>query len=234
VLSFGGLGNPDLQSMRGWDVSAGGLWQPEPAYSIDAQVFYKSLWNVVTVAPGLFPTEPYSNSGAGRVYGLELLARHKASGTGWFGWLAWTLLWAERRDQPASNWRPFDYDQRHILAAVAGWQLPANWQVSSRFRLVGGNPTTAIVGAVWNEQTDDYESVSGAYNASRLPTFWQLDVRVDKRIVWNHWAFNFYLDVQNATNRRNVEGVSYNFDYTRQSVQSGLPIIPSLGVKAEF
>lgn len=234
VLSFGGLGNPNLKSVRGWDVSAGATWQPTLADSVDAQLFWKSLWNVATIAQGFFPTVPYTNDGAGRVYGLELLARHKASGTGWFGWLAWTLLWAERRDQPASSWRPFDYDQRHILAAVAGWQLPKNWQVSGRFRLVGGNPTTPIVGAVWNEQTDSYDAVEGKYNSARLPTFWQLDLRVDKRVVWDRWIFNFYLDVQNATNRKNTEGTSWNYDYTTSAVQSGLPIIPSLGVRAEF
>jgi len=31
-----------------------------------------------------------------------------------------------------------------------------------------------------------------------------------------------------------VEGLSYNYNYSRQSYQTGIPIIPSLGMRGEF
>lgn len=233
VLSFGGLGNPDLNSVRGLDVAVGAEWRPGPADSIDLQVFYKSLWNLVVQTPGLFPSPPYLNAGLGQVYGAELLARHKLSAR-WFGWIAYTLLWAERKDQAGQAWRPFDWDQRHILTAVGSVQLPDHWEVSARFRLVSGNPTTAIRSASYDEKADDYTAVQGTYNAGRLPAFHQLDLRVDKRWVLNRWMFNLYLDVQNVYNRTNPEGVVFNFDYSRQALQGGLPIIPSLGLRVDF
>ena len=42
---------------------------------------------------------------------------------------------------------------------------------------------------------------------------------------------NLYIDIQNAINRTNAEGVTYNDDYSRMSYTTGLPIFPSIGVE---
>ncbi|MBM4346014.1 MAG: TonB-dependent receptor [Deltaproteobacteria bacterium] len=234
TVGFGAVGNPNLQAIRSVDAALGTELQVSKADTIDVQVFYKKQWNLVVQAPGLFPNPPYVNNGEGRVYGMELLARHRLSDN-WFGWIAYTLLWAERRDLAAkTSWRPFDWDQRHILTAVASYKLPWQFEVGARFRLVTGNPTTPVVGAVWDEKGDGYQAIDGAYNSGRLPAFHQLDLRVDRRFVFNRWMFSAYLDVQNVYNRANPEGVLWNHDYTRQTLQAGLPVIPSLGVRAEF
>jgi len=40
--------------------------------------------------------------------------------------------------------------------------------------------------------------------------------------------------MQNALNERPPEGRNYNYDYTRSSPSPGLPIIPSIGFRAEL
>ena len=60
----------------------------------------------------------------------------------------------------------------------------------------------------------------------RLPTFAQLDLRVDR--TWPHW--DLYVDIQNVTNHENVEGIDYSADYTAHSWTTGLPILPSIGL----
>jgi hypothetical protein len=40
-----------------------------------------------------------------------------------------------------------------------------------------------------------------------------------------------FLDLQNAFNRANVEGVTYNEDYSHRGFTHGLPVFPSLGVE---
>jgi hypothetical protein len=45
---------------------------------------------------------------------------------------------------------------------------------------------------------------------------------------------SIYLDVQNVTNYRNVEGVLNNFDYTRQQYIYCTPILPILGIRGEW
>jgi hypothetical protein len=37
-----------------------------------------------------------------------------------------------------------------------------------------------------------------------------------------------------VTNNANVEGYAYSYDYTQRHGVSGLPIFPSLGVRASF
>ena len=69
---------------------------------------------------------------------------------------------------------------------------------------------------------------------TRLPTFHQLDLRVDKKFVFDSWILNVYLDLQNAYNRGNPEGVQYNYDATLAQYATGLPIIPSFGIRGEF
>ena len=233
VVGFGGVGDEDLKSVRSMDASVGVEWTPTGTDTIDMQLFYKSLWNVIVQTPGLFPSPPYQNAGLGRVFGMELLAHHRLSNR-WFGWVAYTLLQADRKDNLLAQWRPFDWDQRHILTAVASYQLPNHWEIGGRFRLVTGNPTTPIASAVWDDRGASYTPIDGKYNSARLQPFHQLDIRVDKRFVFDRWMLGLYLDVQNVYNRNNPEGIIFNYDYTRSMVQSGLPIIPSLGVRGEF
>ena len=228
------FGNPALRSHRSWEIAAGVEWTPTPDDVVDVQVFHKRLWNLTILAPGLFPEVPYVNGGTGQVIGMEVLLRHKLSGR-WFGWLAYTLQHAVRSDGPGQPERLFDYDQTHILTALANYKIGDGWEIGGRFRLVSGNPYTPVGTAVWNEQNDTYTTVqSSCYNCARLPTFHQLDLRVDKKFTFDRWMLNLYLDVQNVYNYRSPEDVTYNFDYTRQSWFGGLPIIPSLGIKGEF
>jgi hypothetical protein len=48
------------------------------------------------------------------------------------------------------------------------------------------------------------------------------------------WKLSTYLDVQNVYYSQNVEGYDYNFNYTQRTVITGLPIIPSIGLRGDF
>ncbi len=228
------FGTPTLLPQRSWETAAGAEWQITDAIDVDASVFYKQLWDVVTVSPGLFPATRYTNSGTGRIVGFEMLLRHKAVGR-FFGWLSYTLQRATRVDYPGAERRLFGWDQTHIVTAVASWKLPANWEAGFRFRLTSGNPQTALGTAVYNEKTDSYTRVPSTCRlCSRLPAFHQLDLRVDRKFVFDRWILNVYLDVQNSYNRQNPEYLRYNFDASIVTYGVGLPVIPSFGLKAQF
>jgi hypothetical protein len=141
---------------------------------------------------------------------------------------------SERRDSPGDSFRLFDYDQTHIFAAVGTYRLPRNWEVGFRFRLVSGNPTTPVTGAILNSDADEYESVNGRVNSDRVPAFHQLDLRIDKHWIFEDWRFNAYLDIQNIYNRKNPEGVEYSYDFSEKQYAQGLPILPIIGLRAEY
>jgi len=169
-------------------------------------------------------------SGLGRAYGLELLVR-KRFGDWVHGWLAYTLSQSQRRSAGGS-WELFDFDQTHILNLAWSLRLPWDWTIGVRFRLTSGNPTERIAGAIYDADSDDY---SPTYDGKdRLPLFHQLDVRVDKRLVFDTWILEIYLDIQNVYYAKNAEFYRYSYDYAERGVVGGLPILPTLGLKAVF
>jgi len=227
------FGNPDLLPSTSYETAIGGEWQYSDSISLDLQLFRKDLRRLVVFPNNVVP-EPPQNSGKGNILGAEVLVRHKPVGR-FFGWVAYTLQRAIRQDEPDLPERPFGWDQTHILTALGTYKLDGNWEVGARFRYVTGNPTTPLATAVYNEQNDTYTRVQAKeLLGSRLPAFHQLDLRVDKKFVFDSWLLNLYLDVQNVYNHGNPEGIQYNFDATAHQYQTGLPIIPSLGVRGEF
>jgi TonB family protein len=234
------FGNPNLKAERAIHYSAGAEYKPRPYVTLDATVFYKDLYSLVSStdaqivdADGAAKPLRYDNGGTGRAYGLELIARHDFTHR-FTGWLTYTLSRSERRDSGASADQLFDFDQTHILAVLGSYVLPRNWQIGGRFRYVTGDPTTPVVGAVFNAGRDQYDPTYGAVNSARVPSFQQLDLRVDKRWIYRSWILNCYLDVQNVYNHVNPEGISYSYNFRQSQVQPGLPILPILGVRADF
>jgi hypothetical protein len=176
---------------------------------------------------------PITSNGLGRAYGLEVLLRHRMSSR-FFGWIAYTLMRAERLDDPTAQWRPFEFDQTHNLVVVASYNLGAGWEVGARFRYVTGRPFT-LARRTFNGDTGDFDVRPGVPFGSRVFDFHQLDVRIEKRwrLAWGTCAV--YLEVLNVYNRSNVEAYDFSFDGA-QSRPAGpyLPIFPNLGLRGEL
>lgn len=179
-----------------------------------------------------FGTYSYKeNLGRGRAYGLELLLR-KRTGS-WTGWLGYTYARSLRRGDPdrETQYLPYVFDQPHQVTALASFPLGTKWRLGARVRYATGNPYTPIAGAYFDADDQRYRPRDGAILSARLPDFVQLDVRVDRAWIRPWGTLKLFLDVQNATNRMNAEGVSYNFDYTERSYTRGLPVFPSIGLE---
>jgi hypothetical protein len=71
-------------------------------------------------------------------------------------------------------------------------------------------------------------------NSTRLDAFQQLDLRIDRKWLFDAWTFTLYFEVQNALNQANPEGIRYNYNYTESKKITGLPIIPSIGIRGEL
>jgi len=78
------------------------------------------------------------------------------------------------------------------------------------------------------------EPILGPQNSTRLPSFQQLDLRVDRIWRFDTWTMNGYLEIQNLYNYANVEGYRYDYDFQNKRPVTGLPIIPSLGIRGTF
>jgi len=233
------FGNPDLGLQKAYQYSVGGEWKPFDFLKADLTLFYKDMRDLVSSSnrvierDGEMIAEVLNNGGKGRVYGLETFIEHKFAHN-LRGWLSYTLSRAERRDFGKDEFRLFDFDQTHILAVVASYTLPKNWEVGLRWRLVTGSPFTPAIGGVFIDSIDEYTPIYGDINSGRLPMFQSLDLRVDKTWVFDTWKLGGYLSLINSYNHGNVESITYNFDYTEEGYIFGLPVLPILGVKGEW
>ena len=224
------FGNPALTSQRSVQSSVGLEWTVRPGLLVTFETFYNRLSGVVSAAPA---PENLANTGIGRIWGFELFVRQALTNR-LFGWLSYSFSKSQRLDAPGDAWRPFDYDQTHVLTAILSYKLGAGWELGGRFRYATGDPVTPVVGAVKDDNTDTFIPSYGATNSTRLPNFVELDIRVDKTWVFTTWSLDLYLDIQNVTNARAVEGLTYSYNYAQTVYFLGLPIIPVLGLKATF
>ena len=232
-------GNPNLELMQAVHTSLGVEQKLFDNVELSVEGFYKRLDNVVTysdapmVRDGQMDIERFDSDGKGRVYGMEAMLKHNPT-EHFFGWVSYTLMKSERKDGPQESWRVFDYDQRHVLTAVGTVSFGKGYSLGLRFRLVSGNPYTPVTGSIYDADSDNYVPVYGKTNSRRMPTFHQLDVRFDKKWQWTHLALTAYLDIKNVYNAKNPEFPVYSSDFSEKDWLTGLPIIPSLGVKLEY
>lgn len=245
-------GGVDLDFEWAWANEVG--WEQDLGAGVEADLalFYKVLQDQIVSNPDLdsFDDQFFINEGIGRVYGLETIVRKAPTGR-LFGWLSYTLSRSVRNDYPArrgftgtgafgpfegeQGWYRYDFDQTHILVAVAGYSLPWDLQASGKVQYVTGNPYTPYAGGVYDIDQDSYQPYStGTYNSQRQPPFFAVDLRVDRTFTFKRWQLELYLDLLNVLRGENPEFVQYNYDYTEQYYVRGLPFIPSPGFQADF
>jgi TonB family protein len=228
------VGNPALVEQKSWQVAAGVEQQIGDYVLADVQGFYKDMWDLVVSPDRESDVDLLSVSdGIGRVYGLEAIVRHDPSDR-FFGWLSYTLMRAERRDGPDAAWRVFDYDQTHILTAVGVYRIGSGWEAGFRYRYTTGNPYDPIVSGLYDVDSDFFLPVYGGVNAERLPPFAQLDLRVDKKWVYDNWMLDLYIEMQNVTLHENIEAMGYTYDFRETRPVTGIPFLPNFGLKADF
>ena len=227
------VGNPNLRPQRAMHYGLGFEHDFTPQISLSVEGFFRSVEDLVAQPGDQRALIPYVNSGASRAYGMELMLRHRP-GTRFFGWIAYTLSRSIIRARPGEPYDLSDFDQTHILTAVANVRLGRGWEVGARFRFVSGVPDALLTGTLYNADTWVYVPFFEPVASSRVPAFHQLDLRVDKTFTFRHWTLGLFLDVQNVYNHANAEFTAYSFDYRQRGVTRGLPILPSLGIRGEL
>lgn len=228
------FGSARLRSNRSTHYSAGAEQELTRQIDLSVEGYYKDLTKLVSRLNTERGAE-YFNTGSGYVAGMELLLRYKADDR-FFGWVAYTLSRSERRSVNGEGLALFQYDQPHILTALGSYKLGKGWEIGARFRYVSGplyTPCTGV-GGFYDSGAGAYECISGRPFSQRLGAFHQLDVRIDKTWDFRVWKLSAYLDLYNAYNHQSPEDLSYDFNYSRSTTQKGLPLIPSLGLRAEF
>lgn len=203
---------------------------------------------------GVIGNEPAAALSQGRAYGVEFLAQQKLY-KGFYGIVAYTFVRSEFTNADGA-FAPSSWDYGHIINLTGGKRLPKDWEVGLNWRFQGGGPYTPFdVGtssliSVWDVTQQGIADWS-QINTLRLPSFNQLNVRVDKRWYYKQWTLNLYLDVENVLGSP-LTGVPF-LDVTRDDAGQPVPDtadptryetrlvtnisttrVPSIGVMVEF
>lgn len=188
--------------------------------------FYKELRDLI------YPDiqKRYENKGTGTIIGGEIQAKYRKNE--WSSQVVYTYL-KSRRHIPGFGSRPSDYDQTHNLNLIGAYNLE-RWTFSGRFRFVTGLPYTPVNSATYDSDNDVYIPNAGRIYSQRFESFKQLDIRIDRKYIYEKWILTAYLDIQNVTNSANAQNIQYSYDYTQNKKVRGLPILPTFGVKGEF
>jgi hypothetical protein len=208
--------------------------------SLDGQVYFNWLERVSEYDLTRFDDNSAQNglpklARGGRAYGLELIARRRL-GHRLFGWITYTLARAERRF-PDLGWRPADFDQPQIVNAILSYALGRSWTISGTFHLNSGRPYTESV-AVATDQGAELRTLEADRNLARLPSFWRVDARIEKREAFDTWYLDFYVDWFNISLQREISSydafIDANTGGVRRRAQGAILTIPTLGLRVVF
>lgn len=220
-----------------WNSSIGFEQEISQAIKWDIDLFYKRFSRLIVTNPnyGGPPDQAFINGGDGRAYGMEIILRHQPVGR-FFGWVSYTLSKSERRDDPTSDeWYPFAFDQRHILSAQGGYDLPLDFGISAQVQFVTGNPDSPQNAGIYDADGNFYNGFRvGPQGSERLPPFFQTSLRFDRLWTFKRWQLETYVDLINLVRGVNPEFRLYNYDYSDSAFVRGLPLIPNIGLEAKF
>jgi hypothetical protein len=223
-------GNASIRAPFAWHYNLG--WSYDfrkggtDGLEVTQNFFYKTLHRLII--PDI--TANYSNKGEGTIKGGELQLKWRK---GRFGVQAvYTYLDSERKI-PGFGTFPSEFDQTHNLNFIGNYQFE-KWTIGGRFRFVSGSPYTSVLGASFDANNDVYIPRRGRLYSERFKNFHQLDIRIDRRFVFDTWILTAYLDIQNVYNSKNEQSIEYSYNYTQSEKIKGLPILPTLGLKGEF
>jgi hypothetical protein len=227
-------GNAELDMERAIHAIAGVEVKLPENWEGDVQVYEKKMLNLVGDATEE-PEKKYENNVLGRSKGAEFFLKSPKQGR-WYGWGSYGYSKSERRDPRSKQWQLFQYDRPHSLTVVGSYKVTGRWEIGSKFKYQSGSVFTKVAGGKFNQNTGGYvpDSEGVQVNGSRLPVDYQLDIRSDYDFLFPTWKLDFYVDIQNVTNRENVVGRRYSRDYSQSVDVTGIPILPTLGFIASF
>ena len=234
------FGNPAVGVEHATHVGVGYEWRPNRLWTLDSEVYYVRRRGLVVYTDevianddGSFQFVNFVNQGRRNTFGAEIMVKREISERA-FGWLSYTYSHARQRNLPGLRWTPTSFDQPHVLNAVGSYKLGRGWELGLRLQVASGRPATPVIGAVYDADEGDYDAVRGPVRSIRMPTFRQIDFRVEKQWLYRLWSLGLYLDIINVANFQNVEAIEYDYRYRESAPVTSFPILPTLGLRGTW
>lgn len=184
--------------------------------------------------PILEKTAFATNDGPGRATGFDVRLEKKATEGSELlsGWLSYSLSFSKREQAFGQQKHTFwaDFDRRHTLNLFLNlrlnrhWNIGVTWNYGSGFPYIPALRAEPLVAKVAPDSTkpDELEDVvltdpetgfvrfipdfggPENINSARLPDYHRLDARITFRTEWLNSQWEFFVDLINLYNRKNV------------------------------
>jgi hypothetical protein len=248
-----GFGNPSLSFTEAEHRIIGVEHKINKLWSAKAEAYQKPFKDLVVPVDSATPPDNYKNLGTGEAYGLDIFLRRERS-NGRMGWLSYSYARTMRYNplKPATGDRNFSGDQPHTLTYV--WSQPfrdgpfkwmknwKRWTWGIKFQAHSGKTYTPLLGVDTSTTNPDgstrYIPIYDVHqNSARTPTYYRLDLRLERDILRNESKMKFYVDILNVTNHKNIVNYDYGERYEKLNNPdeiTGTPFFPYVGFEMEF
>ena len=225
-----GYGNPEVDSTPVIHYVGGVEKKFGSNITFDLQGYYKDYNDMIARDP----EEIYNMEGDGYAYGVEMFLRHKLTRR-FFGWLTYSFCRSKRKWPGQEEWVPSFYEQPHSLALVLNYQLASKWNVGAKFQYQSGTHYTPLKPGFYDADWDLWYPIpDGELLSATLPDYQRLDVRFERQFLYRTWKMGAYLEIQNVYLHDNPIAMVYSDDWTDPQIIHWIPILPFVGVEAEF
>ncbi|MCJ8314491.1 MAG: TonB-dependent receptor plug domain-containing protein [Saccharospirillaceae bacterium] len=226
------FGNPNLKNITAAHYTLGVEKNTYSGLKIKTDTYYKKINDVVVATND---ERLYSNQANGDAYGLEVLIEQEKIGD-FSGFMALSLSKSTRTNEITDETALFELDKPFVFDWVVEYKPNERWKIGVKWNLKSGNLYTPIVGSKpFVDYPDAFEPIYGELNSKRTPMQHNMDVRIEYTKKTTKKTITYYVDILNAYNHKNVEGYSYNEDYSEiEEEMGGVPLLPLLGMKMSF
>ena len=207
--------------------------------------YYKDAQGLITADE----VSNYLNQGVAYVGGAEAFLRHRIPDK-FFGWISYAYTHAERREDPDAVYRPYLFDNTHILSLVANWTFNPNFEIGAKWQYLSGTSEVPVsaVALVQDPVTRGLNPLLASADEQlsvELAPYHKLDIRLSYK--WNVGSTKIggFIEVLNVYNRKNT--VKFVFEEVTLEVQGEavqvdrevfdapqFPRIPYFGLTVEF
>ncbi len=238
--------NKDLDLMRAAHYVLGYDWRVIKNGHLKVEVYYQDLKKVaVSTDPnntdsflnGQFISSGLVDSGKARNYGLELTLEKFFSNQYYF--LVTSSLFDSQYRAADGNWYDSRYNANYTFNVVGGKEFKAGKKGNNIFGINAkilwnggkrGNP----VDLDFFDQTGNVRIIQNQRNTLNLDDYWRIDTSFSYRINRPKVAHIISLDIQNLTNRQNIDEMFFNTNTRLMQAEYQLELLPLLNYRIEF
>jgi len=238
--------NQSLKFTKSWQTVAGYNWMFAESFLLKSEIYYQYLYHAPVIKD--IPYESllnfgeesrwnyaFVNQGTGKNYGLELTLEKFL--TNHYYLLVTASLYQSKYKGYDKIERNTKFNGNYAMNLLGGYELKIgkNNLLSANVKLshIGGKrhiPARFVTDNSGTRLEYDYEHAYSGQN----PAYFRMDLNINMKMNFNRWSLEFFAELANITNHRNVW--TQHYDLNSQSVvyEYHYGFMPIGGVKAYF